>query len=169
MGHSSRPVARPVLLDNTVLSNFALVGQTDLVMRLWHEIVCTTPRARSEYEAAVSSGLVSAEAWADLPVVTLTEEEEAFAARLSTRLGAGERTCLAVAAHRSGLLASDDLDARRAARGLDISITGTVGILISCVRRGYLSSDGANALLQEMRDLGYRSPVDSVDPFPEMP
>jgi hypothetical protein len=28
-------ITRPVLLDNTVLTNFALVDRADLVMRLW--------------------------------------------------------------------------------------------------------------------------------------
>jgi hypothetical protein len=40
----------------------------------------------------------------------------ALAAGYSTRLGAGERACLAVAVRRRGLLASDDLDARRTAQ-----------------------------------------------------
>lgn len=165
MGHSTPPVEGPALLDNTVLTNFALVGQVHLVMRLWPEVVCTTSHASNEYGAAVSSGLAPAEAWADLSVVALTEEEEVFAARLSTRLGAGERTCLAIAIHRHGLLVSDDLDARHAAQELGIPKTGTVGILILCVRRGYLSRKEANALLTEMIGLGYRSPVDSLDPL----
>jgi predicted nucleic acid-binding protein len=169
MGQSSPPLAGPVLLDNTVLTNFALVGQAELVIRLWPEAVCTTPHARDEYGVAVSGGLAPAEAWSDLPVVTLTEEEESFAAGLSAKLGAGERSCLAVAMVRGGLLASDDLDARRAAQDLGIPRTGTVGILVLCVRRGYLSGDGANAVLREMRSLGYRSPVESLDPLIEVP
>jgi len=78
-------------------------------------------------------------------------------------LGAGERSCLAVALHRQGLLVSDDLDARRAAREHGIPKTGTVGILVLYVRRGYLSREEANALLTEMIALGYRSPVASLD------
>ena len=31
-------VDRPVLLDNTVLANFALAGRADLVMRLWQHM-----------------------------------------------------------------------------------------------------------------------------------
>lgn len=168
MGQSTPTVAGPVLLDNTVLSNFALAGRTDLVLRLWVETVCTTSSVRDEFGVAVAHGLVSADAWADLAVVTLTEEEALFAAKLPSRLGAGERTCLAVAAHRNGLLASDDLEARRAARDLEIPRTGTVGILIACVRLGYLSKNDANALLQEMIDLDYRSPVERLDPWLEV-
>jgi len=165
MGIDASTITRPVLLDNTVLSNFALVGRTDLVMRLWPTTACTTPAALDEYEVGTASGLLPPDAWAELPVVTLTEEEIPFAASLTPRLGAGERTCLAVAVHRQGLLASDDLDARRAARQHNVPRTGTVGILVLCVQRGYLPRDQADTLLAEMIALGYRSPVASLDPL----
>ncbi len=45
-------MSRPVVLDNTVLSNFARVGRADLVIRLWPKAVCTT-------SAVVSQGLLS--------------------------------------------------------------------------------------------------------------
>lgn len=165
MGGDDATITRPVLLDNTVLTNFALVGRTDLVMRLWPTTACTMPSALDEYEAGAASGLLPPNAWAELSVMTLTEEEIAFADSLAPRLGAGERTCLAVAVHRQGLLASDDLDARRAARQHNVLRTGTVGILVLCVRRGYLPRDQADALLAEMIALGYRSPVASLDPL----
>lgn len=159
MGAGDTTLVRPVLLDNTVLTNFALVDRTDLVMDLWSSAACTTQSALDEYEAGAASGLLHPDAWAELVVVTLGEEEIAFAATLPPRLGAGERTCLAVAAHRRGLLASDDLDARRTAKRHGVPLTGTIGILVLCVRRGYLARDQADRLLTEMMALGYRSPV----------
>jgi predicted nucleic acid-binding protein len=155
----------PVLLDNTVLTNLALVNRAELVTSLWATSACTTPAVLAEYQAGVSSGLLPPNAWANLPIVTLNEEEVAFAVALPPRLGAGERTCLAVAVHRQGLLASDDLDARHIARRHGVSTTGTVGILVLCVRRGHLSRDQAEALLAEMRALGYRSSVTSLAPL----
>jgi len=152
-------IARPVLLDNTVLTNFALVGEARLVKRLWATRACTTPATLGEYQAGAASGVVPAEAWANLPLVTLTDQELAFADGLSLRLGAGERTCVAVAFHRQGLFASDDLDARRVAEGYGIPMTGTVGILVLCVRQHHLSQDRAEALLEDMVAQGYRSPV----------
>ena len=163
MDQRTARVTHPVLLDNTVLCNLSLVGRSDLVFRLWPTRACTTLSVQEEYVAGTASGLLSADAWIELPVVTLTPEEIAFAARLSPRLGAGERTCLAVATHRTGLLVSDDLDARRAAREHDVPTTGTLGILIRCVQLGHLARGQANALLAEMIALGYRSPVDRLD------
>jgi len=42
-------------------------------------------------------------------------------------------------------------------------VTGTVGILLACVRQGYLAQNQANALLTAMIAAGYRSPVESLD------
>ena len=153
----------PVLLDNTVLANFALVGRPDLVLRLWGDAACTTPEAWSEYQVGVAADLVSAAAWVDLPVVTLAKAEVDFAANLPARLGAGERTCLAVALHRRGLFATDDQDARSVAQRHDVPVTGTLGILVLCTRQEHLSKDEANALLKAMIAAGYHSPVIDLD------
>jgi predicted nucleic acid-binding protein len=156
-------MAAPILLDATILTNFALVRRSDLVLHLWVDRVCTTPATHAEYQAAVEAGLMSAEAWINLPVVTLHDVEVTFAAELSSRLGAGERSCLAVALHRQGLFASDDRDARSTARRQKIPVTGTLGILALCVQQGRLSKDEANALLEKMVAAGYRSPVSQID------
>jgi predicted nucleic acid-binding protein len=156
-------IDRPVLLDNTVLTNLALTGQIGLVKHLWPHTACTVPQVLDEYRQGAASGLLPADDWRDLPVVTLTKEEQDAASDLSTRLGAGERACLAVALHRHGLFVSDDRDARRAAEELGIAKTGTIGILLLCVRRGHLSLEEANALLTDLIELGYRSPVDSLN------
>jgi predicted nucleic acid-binding protein len=50
--------------------------------------------------------------------------------------------------------ASDDADARAAARRLGVSVTGTLGILALAQ---------ANALLADMVAAGYRSPMERLD------
>lgn len=70
-------MTRPVLLDNTILTNFALVGRAELVTRLWPTAACTTAAVVAEYGVGVAEGLLPADAWADLSVVELTGEEEA--------------------------------------------------------------------------------------------
>jgi predicted nucleic acid-binding protein len=167
MGQVAEQIDQPVLLDNTVLTNFALVNRADLVTHLWPTTVCTTPPVLDEYQSGAASGQVPADAWADLTVITLAEEETVLAASFSTRLGAGERSCLAAAVWRQGLLATDDLDARHIARQRSVPLTGTIGILALSVRRGYLTWEEANGLLAEMIALGYHSPFDSLDPLLE--
>lgn len=150
------------LLDNTVLTNFALVNQSVLLTHLWGTGASTTSSALVEYQTGVSTGLLPPDAWKNLPVVTLKEEETDFAANLPSRLGAGERTCLAVALHRQGVLVTDDLDARHIARRYNVVTTGTIGILVQCVRQHHLDRVQAEDLLAEMRSHGYRSPVNSL-------
>jgi predicted nucleic acid-binding protein len=152
-----------ILLDNTVLSNLALVGQMNLVFRLWADRVASTPGVLSEYEDAVRAGLLPPHAWTDLPVVKLTSQEVAMSETFSRRLGRGERSCLAVAHLRGGLFASDDADARAAARRLGVPVTGTLGILALTVRRELLTLAQANALLADMVAAGYRSPMERLD------
>lgn len=129
-------MTRLVLLDNTILVNFALVGRAELLTQLWPAAACTTAAVVAEYAAGVAQSLLPADTLTDLPVVELTDGEVDFATRLSSRLGAGERTCLAVALHRQGRLASDDLDARRAADqygvprlGLSVSWSRVCGVI----------------------------------------
>jgi len=153
----------PILLDNTVLSNLALVGQMDLVFRLWAGRVVSTPEVLNEYEAAARVGLLPTRAWTDLPVVELTSQEVAISETFSRRLGRGERSCLAVTHSRGGLFASDDADARAAARQLGVPVTGTLGILALAVRRELLTLAQANALLADMVAAGYRSPMEGLD------
>ena len=53
-------MSKPILLDDTVLSNLALVGQMDLVFRLWPERICTTEDVMREYQVAVQNGILQA-------------------------------------------------------------------------------------------------------------
>lgn len=73
-----------------------------------------------------------ADAWDDLATLELTGEGTQLAAGLSARLGASERSCLAIAAMTHGILASDDLGARNATGELGGPAIGTVGIVILC-------------------------------------
>jgi predicted nucleic acid-binding protein len=156
-------MTRPVLLDNTVLVNFAVVDRPDLVLDGPFEHVCTTPAVKAEYQMGVAEGQVPESTWGSLPCVELTPDEANLAQALSKRLGPGERSCLAVALHRDGLFASDDADARDVARQRDIPITGTLGFLVVAVKHGLCSRSHANMLLETMIDSGYRSPIDRID------
>jgi len=154
--------SRLALLDNTVLTNFAIVHQDNLISRLWPG-AATTSAAFGEYRVGVVAGVLPTDAWQNLPQISLDENEEAIAAQIPPHLGTGERSCLAIAISRSGTLVSDDLPARKWARKNGIEVTGTVGILLACVQRGYLGLAQANTLLAAMIAAGYRAPVASLD------
>jgi hypothetical protein len=152
-----------VFLDNTVLSNFALIGCPDLIFSLWSGIACTTRQVMQEYQAGVKISRLPAEAWEDLPVYELTDAEIAKATELPSQLGAGERTCLAAAIQRQGVFASDDQQARKYALQIGLIVIGSIGILVRCVKKGLISKMDAQALLDRMIAENYHSPITNLD------
>jgi predicted nucleic acid-binding protein len=151
-----------VLLDNTVLTNYAQVGRPHIVSDIWGEMICTTPEVLAEYAAGTMTGVVPDGVWDTLQSVALSTEEHQFALSLPSRLGSGERSCLAVAVYRGWLFVSDDADARLIANRLGVPITGTLGILIRAVKEGVISFDTAEGLLQAMIAYGYHTPVQTL-------
>ncbi len=151
-----------VLLDNTVLSNFALVGYAAHLRFILGETAATTPQVLQEFERGVELGLLPVVDWSWLRVLTFTPQEKALYKRFCERLNAGEASCLAIAAQRKGRVLTDDRDARWVATQMQIPIGGTLGLLRYLVEREDLSLLAADQLLREMIELGYRSPIESI-------
>lgn len=152
-----------VLLDTTVLTNFALVGLTSIPKDLWGDKVCTTSEVLEEYAAGVETGKLPRVDWTQLKIILLSSEEQLFGAQMFPNLGRGERTCLVIAILRHAMLATDDQLARRAAKLQGIQLIGTVGVLKTCVQSGLLSQLDAQQKLDEMIAAGYYSPVLKLD------
>jgi predicted nucleic acid-binding protein len=155
--------SRLVLIDNTALTNFALINRTDLILDLWGKTCATTTAVMAEYQAGVVGSGLPAHSWDELAQLTLRPVEQAFADQLLPQLGAGERSCIAVAVHRQGLFVSDDNNARHEAQRHGVTITGTIGILVLNVRQANLTLTEGNAILASLIALGYRSPVTALD------
>lgn len=155
----------PVVLDNTVLTNFALAERPELVALLWGEAWCTTTRVFEEHQEGVTSGAVPAGAWDSLPILELDQEERDLAQELPSSLGPGERSCLALILRRGGTLVSDDLYARKFAAAQEIPVTGTLGILIGCIKKGLIDLREGNRLLKVMIDRNYHAPVRRLDHY----
>lgn len=154
--------SRPILLDNTVLSNFAVVKRADIVLQLWNAC-STTPDAWQEFQFGIALGHLPGDAWKTIALTELTEPERAIAKQLSRVLGAGERSCLAVVKNSGGLFVTDDRKARQVALELEVNVTGTLGILIVAVERKVIPIGDANHILAQMIQNGYRSPVDHLN------
>lgn len=152
-----------VILDNTVLSNFAVVQRPDLVLNLWGEHCSTTTAVLDEYQAGIESRKFPKHIWDPLNELKLEKIEQQFSTQLSTQLGLGERTCIAIAAHRKGLFVSDDAKARQVANQYDVAVTGTLGILVLNVKRGHIELAEGNHMLQTMITNGYHSPITLLD------
>ncbi|ACS34623.1 DUF3368 domain-containing protein, partial [Thermococcus gammatolerans] len=58
---------------------------------------------------------------------------------------------------------SDDYDARKKARLLGIKVSGTIGLLVLGVKRGVLTLEEGNGLLEKMIEKGFYSPVKRLE------
>jgi predicted nucleic acid-binding protein len=152
-----------VLLDTTILTNFALVGLTSILRDLWGDRGATTKEVLEEYAAGVETGKLPHEDWAYLKTITLSPDEQVLGIKMFPKHGRGERSCLAVAIARGAILATDDQLARRAALSQAIELIGTIGILKTCVQSRLLSRIDAQRKLEEMIAAGYYSPVLKLD------
>ena len=151
-----------VLLDNTVISNFSIVQRPALVRVAFVEQIGTTEQAFQEMLDGIALGKIHACDWDWLNLILLTPGEQTQFDILREHLGRGEASCLAVAQERGYRLASDDKDARRVARQLGISLTGTIGVLAILVRQGLISLAEGDRFLHEMVAAGYRSPLTTL-------
>ncbi|MBK8905323.1 MAG: DUF3368 domain-containing protein [Anaerolineaceae bacterium] len=152
-----------LLLDNTVLSNFALVGRIELLTIALGSQVATTPQVVDEFNGGVARGRVPEARLDWLEVINLEGKEETVFQEMLMRVNAGEAACLAVASQRNGRILTDDRDARKLAAQLKIPMSGTLGILLRLVQIETLTLLEANEMLGQMISNGYRSPVQKLE------
>lgn len=168
------PTTPDLLLDTTVLSNFAEADLLWLLRNHYAARIATSLQVIEELQRGVVSGYhhlqpaldsrttAQADGW--LTVITLhTVQEQQLFTEFRLVLGPGEASCLALAIARRCVLASDDRRARRVAALHNVALTGTLGILLQSVRRQHLGLDQANQYLAAMIQNRYRSPVDRLD------
>ena len=157
----------PVLLDNTVLTNFSWARCANLPLELWPGHVCTTQAVIEEYRSGVKKAGLPADIWNQLPILRLTNAEQNWMeGYLPSCLGLGERATLTVAFHRQGVFASDDLQARKIAQALNLPVVGSIGILIKCgPPNNLLTCAQAQDLLKQMINAGYYAPVTNLSTF----
>ena len=164
------------VFDTTVLSNFAAAGRIDLLEQRYLGIAYTTVEVCDELRKGVKAGYAYLESvqqgmeranqgvWIGILVPEPTDEHR-LRVEFDDHLDAGEASCLALAVSRGLTLVTDDLAACRLAKERNVPVTGTLGILIRLVRSSALSLSEANAILADMIQRRYRSPVDRLDEF----
>ena len=151
-----------LILDNTVMSNFALVGHVDWLHEIWSGVLLTSEDAWAELQVGVRLGRIPETDWSWLTVLSLTEVERELRNELMPPLNEGEAACLALARSRSYAFLTDDRVARREARRLGVPLSGTIGMLKLLVDEGRISLEEADKALEQMIAWGYHSPVQSL-------
>ena len=152
---------KTVVIDNTVLSNFAHIEQPRLLGLAFDNSV-TVPTVMNELAEGVRLEHVPDVDWSWLPVIKLTDDERAIADQIGQTLGRGESECIALAQSRNWILLTDDRDARKAGRAAGVMVSGTLGCLMNLIDRGILSMTETDKLLALMKHHGYRCPVNSL-------
>ena len=152
-----------LFLDNTLLSNFALIGQTDLLRVAVGELAAVPAQVMAEYVEGVKRRRVPSVNWKWLPQITLLPNEQHLYQQLLENVNAGEAACLAMAYHQNGRVLTDDRDARKLAARMRVPVSGTLGMLVRLVQLNHISLNEANDLLRQMITQGYRSPLNKLD------
>ena len=167
-----------VISNTTVISNFAAIGQLEVLHALYGRVFISTD-VYAEIQDGLDEGYAfydevandvappNAAGWIHLTGLQ-TEAELRYLGTLPRRLHKGEASCLAIAKARHWLLLTDDMAARQEARRLQIKLSGSLGCLVLAVERGLCTLDMANTWLLDMLQQGYRSPVTDLTPLMQM-
>jgi predicted nucleic acid-binding protein len=161
-----------VIANTTILSNFASVGELELLHDLLGDIHISVD-IYAEIQDGLAEGSTfyqnidryiypfSETGWLRLTSVQ-HDAELLLLGQLTSSLHRGEASSIAIAAHRGFAFLTDDAKAQSSARSLGISISGTLGILIRSVTAGLLESVDADSLLGKMIQAGYHSPYSTI-------
>lgn len=156
-----------ILIDNTVLSNFAQADAILLLKEYCQNNGWTTQEVLAEFENGLKQKIFKASldlSWLH-PIEQLTAEEQKIYLHLRHRLEPGEASCLAVAISRKCGFLSDDLDARKMTHQEGIPLSGSIGVLLELIQIGKLTLEEGNHLLTTFIHNGYFSPVRQLDEF----
>jgi predicted nucleic acid-binding protein len=131
---------RPIVCDTTVLLYLGRIGQIDLLRALF-SAVCVPETVLLELNTGRLFRHDTIDP-RDMPWMTSVPVPQVAVNSLpDNRLGAGEQAAIAYAqTHPDHMVGLDDLQARRFAEALDLTVVGTLGILLRAKRTGLIRS-----------------------------
>jgi predicted nucleic acid-binding protein len=128
-------VKEPVVADSTCLIGLERIGHLDILPALFEPIL-VPPEVQHEFGTL-------------LPWLTVeTPADQALVTALKMLVDDGEAEAITLAHEQERRIILDDRRARSVARGLGVTIIGTVGILVRAKRLGLITS--LKALLDEL-------------------
>lgn len=142
-----------VITDTSVLVNFLVLDQVELLARMPAWRIVVTDHVRTEITAHYGEQLQRLEhafAAGILEEISVTELDEVqlFAQLTATGLGVGECSAIAVAVHRKLHLAIDDKRAIKKIErlGYDLTVLTTESLIVHLIRHGVLTVPQADAM-----------------------
>ena len=165
----SERVSRPVVLDATVLSNYASTDSVSWLTTTLDDLQ-TVPAVQTELEQGREVGYAYLEHAIDVLesgrigiAMTAPEQLQQDYLAVQTRLDPGEAEALVAAHTAGGTLVTDDGPARTLAADYDVVLTGSIGLLVRGVVREELTVETADKWLTTwIEERNYYSPVESV-------
>lgn len=137
------PEIHKVIVDTSVLIAFEKLELLDLLCSVYEQI--QLPLAvHKEYSSDT------------MPCFVIAEAPNGFSKLLEedAKLGRGESEAIALAYTSGSTLLLDDLKARKTARTLGCSISGTIGVLVKMERMGLILN--AYDEIMKLRNMGFR-------------
>lgn len=145
-----------IVADTSVFINFLRIDRIDLIAGHSHDFLATDhvtaeisdryPDQRKRFVAALDAGVILETR------VSKPEELRLFGSLFASgRLGAGECSAIALAAHRGHILAIDDRVATRRAHEADetLRILATQDLMVSMIREGLLEVGQADRIKRD--------------------
>ena len=131
-----------IIADTSCLIILHKIGELDLLQRLFSQ-VAITPKIAEEYQNELP-------AW-----VRVTPPNEKSYRAIAGILDDGEASAIALALDMSdSRLILDDIQARKYAKRLNLSVTGTLGIIALAQKEGIIPS--AMKIIDKIQDTNFR-------------
>ncbi len=151
------------VVDNTVISNFALIGKIKLLKEKLQKKMIIPEEVKKEFLSGIDNGVIPETDISWLKVVKRIGDEDTLFNRFCLELGIGESACLSIAINRGWNLFTDDVDARITAQRFEVPVSGTIGMLIYLIHKKHITLEEGNRMLKGMIDKGYYSPIKVLD------
>lgn len=132
-----------VISDTSCLILLQKMGETDLLKKCF-SLVLTTPEVAIEYGQPLPE-------WIEIR----STRNQNLQAILEEKLGGGESSAIALATERPDCtLILDDQKARKVAIGLNLDLTGSLGLFLFAKKCGVISA--VSPLLEKLRQTDFR-------------
>ena len=140
---------RKVVVNTTPLIALADIGQLELLHQLYNEILIPSA-VIDEIESEPARTLVANAQWIKKKTISKTERKSLFKARLH----AGEVEVILLAEdEKADLVIIDDNSAKKTAKYLGLSVTGTLGVLLKAKQEGIIKE--VKPLMNMLIDNGF--------------
>ncbi len=143
---------REVVSNTSPLLYLHQLGRLDLLPALYSQVL--VPASVVEELAAGRAAGHDVPNIAALPWARVVSSPTLALLALATDLGKGEAEAIAIAHERNALLILDDGLARRHAKLVGVTLTGTLGVLVKAKTAGHITE--VAPVVSRLRELGFR-------------